>query len=110
MRLSPDQTFALTQAITAFLPQDFCGHLILFGSQVNDLARGGDIDLLLIVESEAHLHLLQEKDYQIIAKMKQQREIGDRRIDFKIISKADLKKPFFILALENSVVIYRWPD
>jgi predicted nucleotidyltransferase len=52
------------------------GHIYLFGSRVDDDARGGDIDLYLDTKEIENLF---QKKIQFLAKIK--REIGEQKID-----------------------------
>lgn len=49
MRLQPDQQQAIVDAVRAATPAGTLCDLRLFGSRLNDRARGGDVDLYLEV-------------------------------------------------------------
>ena len=61
---------------TAFKEVFVQGDIYLFGSRVDDNARGGDIDLYLIIDEQSKLF---ENKIKFLAKVK--RMIGDQRID-----------------------------
>lgn len=108
MRLSPEEVKALSDSLSSFLPEDFLGELRLYGSRVNDNLKGGDIDLVLLVNKPEHLASLVAVDYKIVAKMKSKSEIGDRKIDFKILMKSEALPDFFIEALKTSILLEKY--
>jgi len=55
----------------------------LFGSRVNDALKGGDIDLLFVVNDNDLLQL-EPKIYAILNELKKEPVIGNRRIDLKL--------------------------
>ena len=54
MRLSPAQTRLIMQCVRQQLGPD--AHVMLFGSRLDDAARGGDVDLLVESEAPVALH------------------------------------------------------
>jgi predicted nucleotidyltransferase len=79
MRLSPDQTRAIVTATRAVAGER--AQIKLFGSRLDDQARGGDIDLLVEVpEPVAQPAWLAAR---ITASV--QRALGDRKIDVVLI-------------------------
>ena len=73
MRLAAQTVDAIKVAFKEVFVQ---GDIYLFGSRVDDNARGGDIDLYLIIEEQSRLF---EKKIKYLAKVKH--TIGDQRID-----------------------------
>ena len=108
MRLSQAETDAILVAVETHLLPSFRGMLFLFGSQVDDRAKGGDIDLLLVVESLADLQNLKMVDYKMVAAMKMSPVIGDQKIDFQVVSLDESQKGFFSQALKKSIALKRW--
>lgn len=108
MRLSTLQAKALFEETEKLLPPQFKGTLILFGSRVVDSLKGGDIDLILHVFDQHQLEQLRLIDFRFVSRFKARKEIGDRRIDLKILGTDELNSPFFEQALENSVILHRW--
>ena len=53
----------------------------MYGSRVNDQLKGGDIDLLLLVEKAALAEELREKKHIILASIK--KRLGDQKIEMK---------------------------
>lgn len=49
MRLSPDQIELIRSAVSEMMPSQSHHTLMLFGSRLNDEARGGDVDIYLEV-------------------------------------------------------------
>jgi predicted nucleotidyltransferase len=91
MRLHPWQAEAIREVVHAFDP---AAHVYLFGSRVDDQARGGDIDLLVMSEriGDQHRTRLQHRLHE---------RIGDQRIDLLIAR--DTQRPFVRLALAEAV-------
>ncbi len=108
MRLAPSEVSAVIAALSPFLSLDFAGSLLLFGSRTNDAAYGGDIDLALVVQKSEDSHKLKLVDYKIVAAIKRQKVIGDRRIDFKVLNREEAEIGFFHEALKNSIILNEW--
>ena len=77
--------------------------LRLFGSRVDDHKKGGDLDLVLILSNDSLVGQKNLRPHLFTLDIK--KKIGDRKIDFHIISEKDLEEPFWSLALENSKVL-----
>ncbi len=107
MRLSDEEVQAIVKSVKEFLPNDFKGQLVLFGSQTRLDAKGGDIDLaLLVLMPQDKVDQLKMQDYKMVAAMKMKSQIGDRKIDFNVISEEDSNKAFFREALKGAVVLF----
>jgi len=107
MRLTKHEIQAIITGISLFINQK-SAELRLFGSRANDQAKGGDIDLLLIMSNEtAKISLLQKK-IEILVAIKN--VLGERRIDLKIASKAELQSdPFLRIIYPQSILLSkRW--
>jgi predicted nucleotidyltransferase len=91
MRLHPWQAEAIREVVHTFDPN---AHVYLFGSRVDDQARGGDIDLLVMSEriGEQHRTRLQHRLHE---------RIGDQRID--LVLAPDTQRPFVRLALAEAI-------
>lgn len=106
MRLTETEINHIITALTPFLAQQNA-ELRLYGSRVNDSLRGGDIDLLLIVESLEETASLKIKKHHILAEIKNL--IGDQRIDLKIIAREEINDdPFLAIIIPSSVILHRW--
>lgn len=103
MRLTQSEVSAIISAIRHFLPSDFLGELFIFGSRTDDSKKGGDIDLALIGAKSAQVQELKKIDYKIIAAIKSKKEIGDQKIDFKILDEAESRTAFFEHALKGAI-------
>ena len=108
MRLSESESHAIIESLKRFVPTEFKGHLLLFGSRTLDQAKGGDIDLALIGDLDLQILELKKVDYKIVAAMKVHKSIGDRKIDFKILNRADSQSAFFQHALKNAKLLFTW--
>ena len=91
MRLTPDQRTEITRAIAA---RDPSAAIYLFGSGVDDGARGGDLDIL---EHSKAIGLWERLD--ILADL--HRKLGERQIDLVVFP--DLSKPFARIAAREGV-------
>ena len=79
MRLTEHKRLSIIQTFSDFF--DSADHLWLFGSRVNDEARGGDIDLYI----ETHIsdrRLLFDKKLAFLSRL--QLKIGEQKIDVVI--------------------------
>ena len=93
MRISAKDYSSIKKYLQACIPNS---EVFLFGSRVNDMAKGGDIDLLLITQEKVPLVLLNRVRRLII------NEIGEQKIDIVNFRKSD-HHPFKNLALETAV-------
>ncbi len=73
----------------------------LFGSRVDDDARGGDIDLL--VESETPVEDALDKELKLVARL--QRRLGDQRIDVLVVDPRTRLRPVHEEALRTGVIL-----
>lgn len=104
MRLTKDQINAFVETLSEY---KFCGELRLYGSRADDNARGGDIDLILIVEQATDQHRLNDTKYKILTQFKNR--IGDQKIDLLITTFDKAKNdPFVQHLLPDSKLIYSW--
>lgn len=95
MRLSADEVDGIIKALTQFMDLTK-SRLLLFGSRADRTLKGGDIDLLLIVnDSKQRDHLLTNK-HHILARMKQL--IGEQKIDLLIVDTIQATTDPFIQA------------
>jgi predicted nucleotidyltransferase len=86
MRLRDTERQAIVRAIRSADPG---AAVYLFGSRVDDSAKGGDIDLLVVSRKIDEMSKL-----EILATLHEQ--LGDQRIDLVVFP--DLSKPFARLA------------
>ncbi len=102
MRLTSEQIQDLHSVIKNFFG-DAPYKLYLYGSRVHDHLKGGDIDLI-IVTSEAGVHLFREQELSLLVQIKKQGSIGQRRIDLKVATESALKTDAFLKAISESMV------
>jgi hypothetical protein len=69
MRLEKKEIEGIVSAIAPFLPA-CSAELRLFGSRVDDHKRGGDIDLVLLIESDSEQAKLDQDKHRLLAAMK----------------------------------------
>ena len=91
MRLEIQDRSVISDAIHRADPDAI---VYLFGSRVDDAAKGGDIDLLVLSKK---IHLMEKID--ILAQLHQ--SLGERKID--IVVHPDSSRPFAKLAIENGI-------
>ena len=104
MRLSDAQVSQIYQAVSRFLG-DFEFKIYLYGSRTQDHLKGGDIDLLVLT-SERGVEKFNQKNLDILVCMKNQSEIGQRKIDIKAITQTDLDTiPFFQTIQKNMILL-----
>ena len=78
MRLTDDQRNAIREEVTRVFGPN--ARVRLFGSRVDDAARGGDIDLY--IESEGDAADLLDQELRLHARLL--RRLGERRIDIVV--------------------------
>jgi len=93
MRLSQSISSSIKNQIQESIPS---AEVFLFGSRVDDSAKGGDIDLLLLTEEKLPLVSINRIRRLIL------NDIGEQKMDIVNFTKS-INHPFKSLALENAV-------
>jgi len=93
MRIDKSQRISIINIVHQFDPN---AKVRLFGSRLNDDARGGDIDLLI----ESKMIGFKEK---LIIRYQLKEKLGDRKIDLIVTDKPDTAFTKFIF--KNSLVL-----
>ena len=110
MRLTEQQITNLILSLTPFLVERAKNEhveLRLYGSRINDQLKGGDIDLLLLVENPNLITQLQEKKHHVLAAIK--KRIGDQKIDLLIADKNTMHADPFLKMIEpTSLLLKTW--
>ncbi len=101
MRLDLKQIQLIKNSIDEVMPGWNEGELYLFGSRVDDTKKGGDIDLVLIFKDDSFFLSDSLMSLKIVARIK--KDLGERRIDFSIISKTKSQNSFWHMALNEAV-------
>lgn len=91
MRLSEQQKQSIIRTIKSKDPK---ARVYLFGSRVDDSARGGDIDLLVLSEQIDFLQKIKIEARLVM-------ELGDQKVDL-VLSKQGME-PFARLALNKAI-------
>jgi uncharacterized protein len=100
MRLTEEQIQAIVEETVNILGSD--GELFLYGSRADDSLKGGDIDLVYVLDSDAKVHELSKKIAHLLAAIKVR--IGEQRIDFSIIKESQITSdPFWKIAFNKAV-------
>ena len=104
MRITEEEKSAFIEILSSY---DFAGELKLYGSRADNNAKGGDIDLLLLVETQTQRKQLASHKHEILADIKL--KVGDQKIDLLISTYETAKTDTFIqLVLPESLLLYRW--
>jgi predicted nucleotidyltransferase len=99
MRLTTEQRQRIRRAAARTLGES--ATVRLFGSRLDDAARGGDIDLF--VELDGDPAELLERELSFYAAL--QRELGEQRIDIVVHRRGSALRPIDREALRNGVVL-----
>ncbi|MHB1947953.1 MAG: nucleotidyltransferase domain-containing protein [Gammaproteobacteria bacterium] len=105
MRLSKDKINLLITALDIFMKGEVA-ELRLYGSRVNDLLKGGDVDLLILTERKELAEKLREKKHHLLSAIK--KNLGDQKIDLAIADKRELNQDAFLKIFPESVLIKSW--
>lgn len=101
MRLTNEQQKRIVESFSEFLAgRNFS--LYLFGSRVFDEKLGGDIDLLLLLDS-ANLKEVQMIKHRIIYAIKSR--IGDEKIDLLVKTREDMNDDAFLQKIARELVL-----
>ena len=91
MRLRPNEIDTIRKEVRRF---DAKAEIYVFGSRIDDSARGGDIDLLIVSDSLGFRDLLR-------VRMAILDSIGWQQLDLIIRNHDELDEPFVAMALET---------
>ena len=107
MRLAPEVVCALVEGLSPHLDTCSGAELLLFGSRVNDRRRGGDIDLLLLIDDKTTRDRVRMAKIDILADWK--RRLGEQKIDFRIASRDEAATDAFLkVVLSSAVPLHSW--
>lgn len=105
MRLKESEIAGIVHGIEPFIINTSAS-LRLYGSRLDNDKKGGDIDLMLIVSTEAKEKIKRVK-HRILSEIK--KNIGDRKIDLLICDTASLDTdPFLSLVFPSSKSLKEW--
>jgi len=93
MRLGQKETTVITEEVRRLDP---CADIYLYGSRVDDNARGGDIDLLVVSDTLGFRDLLRLRT-RILD------QIGWQQLDLLVRRRDQLGEPLAAVALENGI-------
>ncbi len=107
MRLSKQQIDAFIQAINTFLPKNEKVELRLFGSRTDDGLKGGDIDLLIVTQTQQTCDSIASHKANLLAKIFMQ--IDEEKIDISVITQSEIPNNAFIQSVAPaSLLIHQW--
>lgn len=99
MRLTPEQIQIIREEVEAVFGKET--RVQLFGSRLDDTARGGDIDLY--IESRGTPEELLERELKLHTRL--QKKLGERRIDLVIHNPDRPLRPIDYQAKQTGVVL-----
>jgi len=99
MRLNNQQVETIVQAMKKRFHAG--AHIYLFGSRVDDVARGGDIDLFVDLPEQDQEMV--RHSCQVIADI--QRILGEQKIDLIVRHPESIDQPIFHEALRSGVLL-----
>ena len=99
MRLSAEQADVIRQTVEAYFAAPVT--VRLFGSRLDDEARGGDIDLLVETSSVVDRPAFSAAD--LAARL--ERRLDGRRVDVVLVTPSTPEQPIHRLAHEKGVVL-----
>ncbi len=94
MRLTNFEIQAINQSAQEIFGAN--SRVFLFGSRIDDLKKGGDIDLLLLVD-ESEYNLAKSKKFQFLDQL--MGKIGEQRIDLVISTLKRMESDLFLSQL-----------
>jgi predicted nucleotidyltransferase len=108
MRLTQDEQHKIIQAISPFL-QNISAELFLFGSRTDDTKRGGDIDLLIILEEPKTWDIDKTFNQKLKIITALYTTLGEQKIDLHIIYRNEMvSHPFYQSIYSHALQLYQW--
>lgn len=103
VRLTEKEFQGIQEAFSEFLSEK-TGEIYLFGSRTDISKKGGDIDLLVIVDKQWLEWLISEKIF-LMTKIKN--KIGDQRIDITCATREQMTTDKFLKTIADEVVLLK---
>ena len=100
MRITKDQKLAILNQIKNLIENP---KIYLFGSRTKDELKGGDIDLMVIVDEKKRKRYESLK-IELLVAIKGEKSIGDRKIDLIITSDSEIKKEAFLQDIYKNAI------
>lgn len=108
IRLSTETLDGLINVLTHHV-NHHVAELRLYGSRTDTQRRGGDVDLILLVEHAEFAEQLNLFKHHILAQIKSM--IGEQKIDLIITDRYQINKdPFLRLVMPNSIILFQWTN
>ena len=102
MRLSSDEVSELLLAMSETM-SPLPWQLLLFGSRTDDLLKGGDIDLLVVLENEEDWNAACGFKTALLVAMKDR--VGEQRIDLVFTTEDRISKSAFLERIRSSALL-----
>lgn len=100
MRLKESEIYSLMQVFRSFGLLPAC-KVLLFGSRIDEMKRGGDIDLLLVCPETLYSSIL-EKKFRIKAEL--EFAVGEQRVDLTLATPQKLESDPFLVSIRPSAI------
>ena len=105
MRITPEEKEVFITSLSPYISG--AAELFLFGSRTNDNERGGDMDLLMVVDNDANKSKLATHKIDILVDMKTR--LGDQKIDLLLTTKVGITESAFLQTiLPTAVSLKKW--
>jgi predicted nucleotidyltransferase len=101
MRLSISEQKDISTAIESVLGSKPVWEIYLFGSRTLDHRKGGDLDLLLIVEN-SHLDRVKKQKIDLLLSLKER--LGEQKIDLIIASPDEIDSNSFLKKINGEKI------
>lgn len=106
MRLTPKELEVII-ASAKNVTNGTSAELRLYGSRIDDSLKGGDIDLILIVQEEKNKQKLLNMKLDMLVEIKM--AIDEQKIDLSVVNKDSISKDSFLThAYETSILLETW--
>lgn len=99
MRLAPEQIHLIRQTVADEMGSS--AQVTLFGSRLDDTARGGDIDLMVVIPYAIILPAMRAA----LLAAKLERRLGGRRVDVVLVTPETHPQPIHDVARRDGVVL-----
>jgi predicted nucleotidyltransferase len=85
---------------SSYLPTHF--ELYLFGSRVDDTKKGGDIDLLMVLDEETYNYTIPHKHY-LQAYLK--KYLDEQRLDLTLTTQSKVASDSFFQSIKDDLIL-----
>jgi hypothetical protein len=104
IRLTPSEIKSLIQALDTNGLSEMKYSLALFGSRTDPNKKGGDIDLLLLLDPKDYQKIMLQK-HLLVSALKL--AVGDQRVDLTVMARDQAEENPFYLSIKADLVYLR---